>query len=99
MSVVVSEIKRREEQLNTYDEKVEKRFRLRAELEQLDKEIENTDILLIKQEIDELTKDAIALGYIDIEKDKSEDSTSTDECIDEQQDPAERAASVFTTSV
>lgn len=93
MSVVIQEIERRKEAIESYDAKVEKSARLKAEAEQLDKEIAMTDIGKIQAEIYELTEDAIKLGYIESEPEESNEET------DELVDNAERAANVFTESV
>lgn len=89
----MNEIKRRQDTLESYDLKVEKAALLKAEYEQLEKEIEATDVEQLHEEIKELTEDAIKLGYIEVEKAEE----PTEEQI-ETVDNAERAASVFTQS-
>ena len=96
MSVVMQEIERRKEAINSYDAKVEKSARLKAEAEQLDKEIAETDIGKIQAEIYELTEDAKKLGYIEVETEAEEES---EEKNAEVLDNSERAASVFTQSI
>lgn len=91
MSVVMQEIERRKEAINSYDAKVEKSARLKAEAEQLDKEIAETDIGKIQAEIYELTEDAKKLGYIEVEAEEESEEKNA-----EVLDNSERAASVFT---
>ena len=93
----MQEIERRKEAIDSYDAKVEKSARLKAEAEQLDKEIAETDIGKIQAEIYELTEDAVKLGYIEVEPEA--DEQNDEENPAETVDNAERAASVFTQSV
>ena len=96
MSVVMNEIERRKELLDSYEAKIEKSIRLKAEAEQLDKEIAATDVVEIKREIEELTEDAITLGYIKVEEPElPEVVEETEETVEE--DLSERATNVLTS--
>lgn len=91
MSVIMNEIEKRQIALASYEMKVEKAEKMRAELEQLDKEIAETNINTLNEEIEELTEDAIKLGYIEAEV--VEDEVSEDDVSPTSN--AERVANVF----
>ena len=96
MSVIMNELERRKKAVATYDEKVAKLEQLQADVAILKKEVEETDIVKLNDEINELTEDAMALGYIaKPEIDKSADETETETEEVEEADAATRAANVF----
>lgn len=92
MSVILNEIEKRKKQVETYGEKLEKIEALQAEVAVLKKEVEETDVNRINDEIEELTADAIALGYIE----KPEDENATEDS--DEEDDVSRAESVFATA-
>lgn len=83
MSVIMDELERRKTALATYDEKVEKLEQLQAEVAVLKKDVEETDILRINNEIAELTEDAMKLGYIErpVEETELEEETTEETTV------------------
>ena len=66
MSVVMKEIEKRQIIIAEHEMKIEKVAKLREEAEQLEREIAETDVTELKAEVEELTEDAIKLGYIEV---------------------------------
>ena len=81
MSVVMKEIERRQIEIASYEMKIEKAAKLRAEAEILEKEVANTDVTQLAAEIHELTEDAIKLGYIDppVPDEETEEAVEADD--------------------
>lgn len=96
MSVIMDELERRKKAVETYDEKVDKLEKLQADVAILKKEVEETDIVKLTNEIDELTEDAIQLGYIS--KPEPEEVEETEEDVEEVEDAATRATNVFSVT-
>lgn len=96
MSVIMNELERRKKAVATYDEKVAKLEQLQADVAILKKEVEETDIVKLNDEINELTEDAMALGYIaKPETDETTDESEAESEEVEEADAATRAANVF----
>lgn len=97
MSVIMNELERRKKAVATYDEKVAKLEQMQAEVAILKKEVEETDIVKLNDEINELTEDAITLGYIPKpETDELEEEVESENVEEaEEADVATRAANVF----